>query len=68
MPPMFMPPILLLVVAAAAAVVPVPDGDILILTDDILMEDMSIISSLPVDFGSKSSLELALEETKLRKV
>jgi uncharacterized protein (DUF697 family) len=68
MPPMFIPPILLLVVAAAAAVVPVPDGDMLILTDDILMEDMSIISFLPFGFGSKSSLGLDLEETELHKV
>jgi hypothetical protein len=68
MPPMFIPPILLLVVAAAAAVVPVPDGDMLILTEGILMEDMSIISFLPFDFRSKSSLALDLEETKLHKV
>jgi hypothetical protein len=68
MPPMSIPPILLLVVAAAAAVVPVPDGDMLILTEGILMEDMSIISFLPFDSGSKTSLGLDLEEIKLHKM
>jgi hypothetical protein len=69
MPPMFIPLILLLVVvAAAAAVVPVPEGDMLILIEDMLMEDMSIISFPPFNFASKTSLGLDLEETEGHKV